>query len=156
MGKTDTKVSALTKAQLLIISFAKGMVLFAAVFWMLRALNLGFSKYLGMPLPPKLHEALYLSSYGGVFGYMLTNYRRSLNKLTQTPHVCFKVQFAPSGRTDDDLARLLERQLHTRFDSVRLIRTRFLTAWAFALQVGQGSFSMVLAEVNMRTTNGSY
>ncbi|MFL6604742.1 MAG: hypothetical protein ACJ8R9_25875 [Steroidobacteraceae bacterium] len=61
-----------------------------------------------------------------------------------TPHVCFKVDLAPNGSADDEVPRLLERHLRTRFDSVRVIKTGFLAPLAVELRAAAKTFSAVL------------
>jgi hypothetical protein len=64
--------------------------------------------------------------------------------LSKTPHVCFKAEFPPAAKADDELPRLLERQLQSRVDSVRVVKSRLLAPWAAVLQTGEKSFSVVL------------
>jgi hypothetical protein len=63
---------------------------------------------------------------------------------SKTPHVCFKAEFPPAARADDELPQLLERQLQSRVDTVRVVKARFLAPWAAVLQTGEKSFSVVL------------
>ena len=63
---------------------------------------------------------------------------------SKTPHVCFKANFLPATRAGDDLPRLLERDLHARFASVRIIKSRFLAPLVVVLQAGKKSYSVVL------------
>jgi hypothetical protein len=63
---------------------------------------------------------------------------------SKTPHVCFKAEFPPAAKADDELPRLLERQLQSRVDSVRVMKARLLAPWAVVLQKGEKSFSAVL------------
>ena len=70
--------------------------------------------------------------YGGVLSY------------NNAPHVCFKVELPLRGSTDDEVPRLLERHLHTRFDSARVIKTGFLAPLAVELRAGTKTFSAVL------------
>jgi hypothetical protein len=60
-----------------------------------------------------------------------------------TPHVCFKAEGSPDGNAEE-VPRLLERQLRTRFDSVRVIKTGFLAPLAVELRTGVKIFSAVL------------
>ena len=62
----------------------------------------------------------------------------------KTPHVCFKAEFSPETTAADDLPRLLERNLYTRFGSIRVIKSSFLASLIVVLQNGQKSYSMVL------------
>ena len=63
---------------------------------------------------------------------------------SKTPHVCFKAEFSSATRADSELPRLVERQLHTRFDSVRVIRTWFLARAGCVVQIGEKSFTVAL------------
>jgi hypothetical protein len=61
-----------------------------------------------------------------------------------TPHVCFKVELPPNGSADNEVPRLLERHLRTRFDSVRAIKPGFLAPLAVELRAGAKTCSAVL------------
>ncbi len=61
-----------------------------------------------------------------------------------TPHVCFKVELPSNGNIDDEVPRLLERHVRTRFGSARVIKTGFLAPLAVELPAGEKTFSAVL------------
>jgi hypothetical protein len=62
----------------------------------------------------------------------------------KTPHSCFKAAFASGANADNELFRILESRLRTRFDSVRRIRIGFWGRRLVVLlvQVLQDSFSV--------------
>jgi hypothetical protein len=63
---------------------------------------------------------------------------------SKTTHVCFKVERSLTAVADDELPRVLERQLGTRFDSVKMKKMPFMASWAFVLQMKQKPYSAVL------------
>lgn len=63
-----------------------------------------------------------------------------------TPHVCFKVELAPSAAAGEEVPRLLERHFRDRFESVRVIKTGFLAPLAVELRAGAKTFLAVLGK----------
>jgi hypothetical protein len=61
-----------------------------------------------------------------------------------TPHACFKAELPTSGGAEDQVPRVLERHLHTRFESVRVIKAGFLALLAVELRTGPKTFLAVL------------
>ncbi len=66
-----------------------------------------------------------------------------LDNYSQTPHVCFKVEFATAVSAGDELLRILESHLHARFESVRRIKWWFPIRWVFVFYVGQNKFTVL-------------
>lgn len=68
--------------------------------------------------------------------------KQALNK---TPCACFKVALASASGVGDELARILERHLRGRIDSVELPRKRLWRFWFVGVQVSRKRFTVLLA-----------
>lgn len=91
MTANSDHVSVAARAGILALSVIMGLLLLAALFWVLRIANVALPRYFGVRLPGLLYALLWVGGFGGIGGLTMQTYRNGVRKLQR------KAANAPNG-----------------------------------------------------------